>query len=182
MQEIRGLFGAYPPVDEQERIAEYISRETAKLDTLVEKSRRSIELMREHRTALIWAAVTGKIDVRGCSAYNGHNSYFGSPLMKTLSARDAKNRFGEFLDMARREPVLVTKNDRPVGIFLSIEDAAETLVPERFMAAEPGYDAWLVDKVGATLQKVASGETRLHDHDAAMVALSERIAALRAKT
>jgi len=53
--------------------------------------------------------------------------------MKTLSARDAKNRFGEFLDMARREPVLVTKNDRPVGVFLSIEDAAETLVPDRFM-------------------------------------------------
>jgi type I restriction enzyme S subunit len=53
-----------PPIDEQSIIVEYLGQETAKLDTLIEKSRRSIELMREHRTALISAAVTGKIDVR----------------------------------------------------------------------------------------------------------------------
>jgi len=34
--------------------------------------------------------------------------------VKTMTARDAKNRFGEFLDAARREPVVVTKNDRPM--------------------------------------------------------------------
>lgn len=101
--------------------------------------------------------------------------------MKTLSARDAKNRFGEFIDMARREPVLVTKNDRPVGIFLSIEDAAETLVPERFMEQEPGYETWLADKVGATLADVATGKARLHDHETAMEELAARIAALRTK-
>ena len=102
--------------------------------------------------------------------------------MKTLSARDAKNRFGEFLDMARREPVLVTKNDRPVGVFLSIEDAAETLVPDRFMDPEPGYETWLAEKVGATLADVESGKARLHDHDTAMKELAARIAALRTKT
>ena len=101
--------------------------------------------------------------------------------MKTLSARDAKNRFGEFIDTARREPVLVTKNDRPVGIFLSIEDAAETLVPERFMEHEPGHERWLAEKVGTTLADVASGKARLHDHDAAMEELAARIAALRTK-
>lgn len=101
--------------------------------------------------------------------------------MKTLSARDAKNRFGEFIDMARREPVLVTKNDRPVGVFLSIEDAAETLVPDRFMDQEPGYETWLVEKVGATLADVESGKVRLHDHDTAMKELAARIAALRTK-
>ena len=50
--------------------------------------------------------------------------------MKVMTARDAKNHFGEFLDSARREPVIVTKNDRPVGIMISIEDAANTLLPE----------------------------------------------------
>ena len=40
--------------------------------------------------------------------------------MKTITAAAAKNAFGKFLDMARREPVVVTKNDRPVGVFLSI--------------------------------------------------------------
>ena len=46
--------------------------------------------------------------------------------MKIMSARDAKNYFGEFPDSARREPVVVTRNDRPVGIMISIEDAADT--------------------------------------------------------
>lgn len=101
--------------------------------------------------------------------------------MKTLSARDAKNRFGEFIDMARREPVLVTKNGRPVGVFLSIEDAAETLVPDRFMDQEPGYETWLAEKVGATLAGVESGKARLHDQDSAMKELAARIAALRTK-
>ena len=30
--------------------------------------------------------------------------------MKVMTARDAKNHFGEFLDTARREPVIVTKS------------------------------------------------------------------------
>lgn len=53
-----------PPKSEQSDIANFIDQENAKIDDLLEKSRRSIELMREHRTALISAAVTGKIDVR----------------------------------------------------------------------------------------------------------------------
>ena len=42
--------------------------------------------------------------------------------MKTLSAREAKNSFGEFLDMSQREPVIVTKRGRPVSVMLSIKD------------------------------------------------------------
>jgi len=53
-----------PPTDEQAEITRFLDRETAKLDALIEKSRRFIDLLREHRTALISAAVTGKIDVR----------------------------------------------------------------------------------------------------------------------
>jgi len=64
VEEIRGLFVTYPPNQEQEKIAVFLLDETTKLDTLIEKSRSSIDLLREHRTALISAAVTGKIDVR----------------------------------------------------------------------------------------------------------------------
>lgn len=64
VEEIRGLFVTYPPDQEQEKIAVFLLDETTKLDTLIAKSRRSIDLLREHRTALISAAVTGKIDVR----------------------------------------------------------------------------------------------------------------------
>lgn len=101
--------------------------------------------------------------------------------MKTMTARDAKNRFGEFLDLARREPVVVTKNDRPVGIMISIEDAADTLIPELFMDKEAGYDEWLAAKVGGTLQRVESGATELHSHADALAALDARIEALRAR-
>ncbi len=53
-----------PAIDEQQAIAKNLDKETTKIDKLIEKSKRSIELAKEHRAALISAAVTGKIDVR----------------------------------------------------------------------------------------------------------------------
>ena len=97
--------------------------------------------------------------------------------MKVMTARDAKNHFGEFLDSARREPVIVTKNDRPVGIMISIEDAADTLLPEMLLDKEPGYDGWLFEKVTGTIRRVDSGETTLLEHDEAMEKLRQRLAA-----
>lgn len=54
-----------PPLPEQAAIAAYLDAETAKLDTLVAKIEEAVERLQEYRTALITAAVTGKIDVRG---------------------------------------------------------------------------------------------------------------------
>lgn len=54
----------FPPEDEQIEIANYVNIQTNKIDTLISKAQKSIELAKEHRTALISAAVTGKIDVR----------------------------------------------------------------------------------------------------------------------
>ena len=53
-----------PPPTEQHAIADYLDRETAKIDALVAKVREAIDRLKELRTALISAAVTGKIDVR----------------------------------------------------------------------------------------------------------------------
>jgi type I restriction enzyme S subunit len=53
-----------PRLDEQSTIAALLDRETAKLDTLAAKVREAIERLQEFRSALISAAVTGKIDVR----------------------------------------------------------------------------------------------------------------------
>ena len=39
--------------------------ETARFDTLTAEAPRAIDLLQERRTALISAALTGKIDVRG---------------------------------------------------------------------------------------------------------------------
>jgi len=55
---------ALPPKAERLEIVEYIRDYTRKFDTLVEKAQSAIGLMQERRTALISAAVTGKIDVR----------------------------------------------------------------------------------------------------------------------
>lgn len=56
---------AVPPPVEQERIVAHIDWETAKLDTLISKYQRELELLAEYRASLISHAVTGKIDVRG---------------------------------------------------------------------------------------------------------------------
>jgi hypothetical protein len=48
-------------------IATYLDRETATIDQLVTKVEAAIARLLEYRTALITAAVTGKIDVRGTS-------------------------------------------------------------------------------------------------------------------
>ncbi len=50
--------------------------------------------------------------------------------MKTLGASEAKNRFGELLDLARREPVQIAKKGRNVAIMMSIEEF------ERFLDLE----------------------------------------------
>jgi type I restriction enzyme S subunit len=55
---------AVPPLHEQRAIAAFLDRETARIDALVAKVREAIERLKELRTALISAAVTGKIDVR----------------------------------------------------------------------------------------------------------------------
>ncbi len=56
-----------PPEDEQYKVAEYVNCETRRIDTLTATSQRAIDLLQERRTALISAAVTGKIDVRDLS-------------------------------------------------------------------------------------------------------------------
>ena len=54
-----------PPVIEQMAICNFIANQNTKLEELESKATKAIQLMQERRTALISAAVTGKIDVRG---------------------------------------------------------------------------------------------------------------------
>ncbi|HDC4684269.1 TPA: restriction endonuclease subunit S [Enterobacter cloacae] len=53
-----------PPIEEQEKIYLHVREALEKLDVLLQKSQLTIEFFQERRTALISAAVTGKIDVR----------------------------------------------------------------------------------------------------------------------
>ena len=53
-----------PPLSEQDQILEHLDRQDRMTSQLVQRLRMHIQLLREYRTALISAAVTGKIDVR----------------------------------------------------------------------------------------------------------------------
>jgi len=55
---------ALPPIEEQITICSFLDHETAKIDELTIETYKVIELLKERRSALISAAVTGQIDVR----------------------------------------------------------------------------------------------------------------------
>ena len=63
-KDLKHLPLVYPSTDEQIQIIEHIKTEIDKLDILILKQEKVIELLREYRTSLISHAVTGKIDVR----------------------------------------------------------------------------------------------------------------------
>lgn len=64
LTELKKLWIPYPALKEQKTIAYYLDKKTSKIDNLITKSTQAITLLEEKRTALISAAVTGKIDVR----------------------------------------------------------------------------------------------------------------------
>ena len=42
-------------------------------------------------------------------------------VMREITARDAKNRFGQLLQSAQQGPVRVTRNGTPVGVVMSVQ-------------------------------------------------------------
>lgn len=65
LENVREAPVVLPPLAEQSLIVTFIKNETAKFDALTAEAERAIKLLQERRTALISAAVTGQIDVRG---------------------------------------------------------------------------------------------------------------------
>jgi type I restriction enzyme S subunit len=65
---IRNYILPAPPRQEQALIAGYLANAAAKHDSLIDKSKVSSSVLQERRSALISAAVTGQIDVRGLVA------------------------------------------------------------------------------------------------------------------
>lgn len=61
---IKSVWLPLPPLPEQTAITDFLNRETGKIDALIAKVEETIERLKEHRSALISAAVTGRIDVR----------------------------------------------------------------------------------------------------------------------
>jgi len=45
--------------------------------------------------------------------------------MKTMTASAASKEFGHYIDTVQREPVIITRQNRPVAVTLSMQDAKE---------------------------------------------------------
>lgn len=78
-----------PPLEEQQTISTFLNTETAKFDALTLEANRAIALLQERRSALISAAVTGKIDVRqhAVEAFRGQGQ--GGATAQLLADRKA---------------------------------------------------------------------------------------------
>ena len=65
---LREIWLSLPSLEEQSAILLFLSRESAKIEALISKIRQVVDHLNDYRTALISAAVTGKIDVRQAAA------------------------------------------------------------------------------------------------------------------
>ena len=74
IKDLQSVKIAVPPIDEQDIIVAFLNSEAEKFNSLQAESERAITLLQEHRTALISAAVTGQIDVRGLAHTQGHGA------------------------------------------------------------------------------------------------------------
>ena len=69
--------------------------------------------------------------------------------MKTMAATIASKNFGNYLDTVQREPVVITKKNRPVAVTFSIERARELLN----IGVEMGIQKGLADvEAGRTIE------------------------------
>lgn len=84
--------------------------------------------------------------------------------MRTMAALEAKNRFGELLDTAQREPVIIEKHGRAVAVMVSAEEYKEL---------EALKLARLRSEIRKGLDDIEAGRTI--DGDEAFRALRERL-------
>jgi type I restriction enzyme, S subunit len=64
MPDVSRFVTPLPPLEEQDKIVNLVRERVKIVDAMIDKTREAIDRLKEYRTALISAAVTGKIDVR----------------------------------------------------------------------------------------------------------------------
>jgi prevent-host-death family protein len=77
--------------------------------------------------------------------------------MKAMTAADAKNSFGTFLDAVQREPVIVTKKNRPVGMMLSMHDVKMLFGDNEDSVIHALEEARIDEKLAIARQQVKNG-------------------------
>ncbi|KUQ79865.1 MULTISPECIES: restriction endonuclease subunit S [Enterobacter cloacae complex] len=74
MDNVRGLKSTFPPIEEQRNLIDWAFSKIEKIKSSINKVEDMLSLLQERRTALISAAVTGKIDVRDWVAPDTQNA------------------------------------------------------------------------------------------------------------
>lgn len=97
--------------------------------------------------------------------------------MKTFTAKEAKTHFGEFLDAMQREPVIVTKNGRSVGIMIPFDDHASEVVQAIHSSKNAGYDEWFRSKVQSSLDRADRGQSKSFTTQELMVSIRAKVLA-----
>ncbi len=75
--------------------------------------------------------------------------------MKTMTASVASKEFGRYLDAAQREPVIVTKKNRPVAVTVSFQDWEELTK----LRIERGLTLGLDDIENGRFEEVSNAST-----------------------
>ncbi len=70
--------------------------------------------------------------------------------MQTMTAAEAKQKFGQLMDKAQRGPVAITKHGRRVGIMYSAEDYEQEQVEKK---------AWLDNQLSLGIMQARDGNT-----------------------
>lgn len=76
--------------------------------------------------------------------------------MKTMTASVASKEFGRYLDAAQREPVVITKKNRPVAVTVSLQDWEE--LSKLFI--ERGLNQGMEDIKQGRIQEMNDASTR----------------------
>jgi type I restriction enzyme S subunit len=130
-----------PRLEIQRAIAAFLDRETARIDALIEKKQRQIELLQEKRAALISYAVTKGLDAN----VKMKDSYIGwiGEIPAHWSLLQLRRVVSKFVDYRGKTPKK-TESGIPLITAGAVKDGQidHTLVPE--FIADDEYDDWMV--------------------------------------
>jgi type I restriction enzyme S subunit len=160
------------PVPEQRAIAAFLDRETARIDALVAKNERLIELLEEERSVLITRTVTKGLDPNvpmkdSCVEWLGDiPAHWAVKRLKHISSIDNSGAYGaEAGESAVDLPLCTTAHITPDGLFL-VEDMplrSFSIGEEARYTGRPG-DVFVVKSSGSNTN-IISGKLALVTRD-----------------
>ncbi|MHB1403834.1 MAG: restriction endonuclease subunit S [Thermoleophilia bacterium] len=92
-EKLRSHRFAFPPIEEQNAISEFLDTALHEVDQVSSKAKAEINLLREYRTRLIADVVTGKLDVRKAAANLPDEFYEEEPQEDTSGQADCEGTF-----------------------------------------------------------------------------------------